>query len=112
MDEFILEPSGRFKRGELLLHTDRKFSYRAIDQTSNTPAIWNEYLLEGSNDVSFQNLKDVIKYYAESSTKKIKPYTAWIAKNRNTFVIIVQLFTSQKMSTYIQNNRQDRKSVV
>lgn len=103
MDENIVEPSGRFKRGALLLRTDSKFSYRAIDQSGSTPAIWNEYLLEGSTDASFQNLKDVITYYAQSAGKKVKPYTAWIAKKRNTFVIIMQLFSSQKLGTYLQS---------
>ena len=102
MEEYNVDPSGRFKREEVIVRSGIQVSYRAVDQNEGILCEWNEIYIEGSTEIGFNNLIQVINFIGSNSHPNlIGLYRAWIDKTRKVFIYITELFSLQTIRSYV-----------
>ncbi|KAH0792618.1 STE family protein kinase [Histomonas meleagridis] len=102
MDENYQDPSGRFKRGDVIIRKGIQVSYRGYDQNDGILCLWNEIYIEGSTESGFNNLIKIINFVGSvPHPNLIGLYRAWIDKARKVFIYITELFSFQSIKSYI-----------
>ncbi|KAH0785386.1 STE family protein kinase [Histomonas meleagridis] len=102
MEDYNVDPSGRFKREEVIVRSGIQVSYRAIDQNEGILCLWNEIYIEGSTENGFNNLIQIVNFIGSNSHPNlIALYRAWIDKTRKVFIYITELFSLQTIRSYV-----------
>ena len=108
------DPSGRYRRLEVIGNGAFKIVYRAYDQMEGMETAWNETRLPARGDVTKEQIwKEIHLLASLDHPRIIRLFNAWVDVPRNTLVFITEFFTNGTIRSYVDEVcRKPTRSVI
>ena len=100
----VIDPTGRYKRCEVIGNGAFKLVYRAYDQDEGIEVAWNEIRLERFNETESNQIRQEILILHDLDHPSIlKIFTAWLDRVRNVMIFITEFFSNGTIRSYISD---------
>lgn len=102
--EPVLDPTGRYRRCDIVGNGSFKIVYRAYDQEEGIEVAWNEIIFDRfTEQESAQIRQEISILHNLDHPSVLRIFTAWLDKLRNVMIFITEFFTNGTIRAYVSD---------